>query len=203
MLNSVKVLIDKGALETLTSSEFNLCLTRDVKSGGKIFKGNVVFAMVPTKQLEPEVALEWEDKYQVFETKSYEGGVKVLSDTQLADLKLGQKATFDGRGVGHVIGEENLNKPLTVRNDWEEDAHVGVRSYDLKTQTYNSLFLSPKVLTEMTCEVTPINKFSIFWHQYLETDTIIDDTVSDAFEFEFPGAGITLKYSKNKPHWSL
>ena len=105
-------------------------------------------------------------------------------------------------GDGPVVGEEDLNKPLTVRNEWKEDARVGVRSYDLKTKTYNSLFVSPKILTDMTSELTPIRKFSVFWHQQLVTDTIIDDTVADPFPFEVTGGGITIKYSKEKPHWS-
>jgi len=119
------------------------------------------------------------------------------------DIKLGQKATIDVNGDGHVVGKEDLNKPLTVRNEWTEGARVGIRSYDLQTQTYNSLFLSPKLMTDMTSVLTPINIFSIFWHQHLVTDTIIDDAVSDPFVFEITGSGITIKYSQHKPHWSL
>ena len=75
---NVKVLVDNDALETLMGSDFNLCLTRDVKVGQKTHKGNVVFAMVPSKKLAPEVGLEWEDKYQVFETTSYEVSLHLI-----------------------------------------------------------------------------------------------------------------------------
>src|SRR4029077_17672546 len=68
---NVKVAIGSDALETLMSSGFNLCLTRDVKFGGTVQKGNVIFAMVSTDNLAPIVELQWEDKYQVFETMSY------------------------------------------------------------------------------------------------------------------------------------
>jgi hypothetical protein len=79
MTSKVKVIIDGDALKTLMSSDFNLCLTRDVKVGAKVLKGNVVFAMVPTKNLAPEVELEWEDKYQVFETMAYKVSLHLSS----------------------------------------------------------------------------------------------------------------------------
>ncbi|KAF8344559.1 hypothetical protein F5887DRAFT_918117 [Amanita rubescens] len=199
----VKVLIDRDALETLVGRDFNLCLTRDVKAGPKILKGNVIFAMVPNKSLGLEVKLEWEEKYQVFETMSYQEGTKVTSGTEFADIKLGQKATFDDHGDGRVIGDVDQNKPLGVQNDWREDARVGVRSFNPITDTYHSLFLSSKILTDMTSELTPIKKFSIFWHQYLVTDTIIDNAVSDPFVFEMNRDEITIKYAKEQPHWSF
>ncbi|KAF8329597.1 hypothetical protein F5887DRAFT_115756 [Amanita rubescens] len=202
MMSKVKVLIDGEALKTLMGSDFNLCLTRDVKVGPKILKGNVVFSMVPTTHLAPEVGLEWEDKYQVFETMSYRAGVKVTYGTEFVDIKLGQKVTFDYHGNGKVTGEGDQTRPLGVRNDWKEDARVGVRSFDPTTDTYNALFLSPQILTDMTSELTPIKKFSIFWHQHLITDTIIDETVSDPYVFEMTGDEITIKYAKDKPHWS-
>jgi hypothetical protein len=80
---------------------------------------------------------------------------------------------------------------------------VGVRSFDPISNAYNTLFLSPQILTEMTSDLTPIKKFSIFWHQHLVTDTIIDDTISDPYVFELTGKDeITIKYAKEKPHWS-
>ncbi|KAF8344555.1 hypothetical protein F5887DRAFT_263871 [Amanita rubescens] len=202
MTTKIKVLVDGDALQTLMNSEFNLCLTRDVKVGTKILKGNVVFSMVPTKSLAPEVELEWEDKYQVFETTSYKAGVKVSSGTKFVDMKLGQKVTFDIHGAGKAVGEGDQSKPLAVRNDWKEDARVGVRSFDPITETYNALFLSPQILTDMTSELTPIRKFSIFWHQHLITDTIIDETVSDPYVFEMTDDETIIRYAKDKPHWS-
>jgi hypothetical protein len=79
MMSKVNVLIDRDALETLIGCDFNLCLTRDVKVGPNILKGNVVFAMVPTKNLAPELRLDWEDKYQVFETTSYQVSLHLFS----------------------------------------------------------------------------------------------------------------------------
>jgi len=76
---NVKILVDNDALETLIGSDFNLCLTRDVKCGQKTLKGNVVFAMVPSKKLAAEVELALEDKYQVFETTSYEVSLHLFS----------------------------------------------------------------------------------------------------------------------------
>jgi len=76
---NVRVLVDKEVLETLMDSDFNLCLTRDVKYGQRTLKGNVVFAMVPSKHLADVVELAWEDKYQVFETTSYEVSLHLFS----------------------------------------------------------------------------------------------------------------------------
>ncbi|KAF8331539.1 hypothetical protein F5887DRAFT_1176323 [Amanita rubescens] len=215
MTSKVKVLIDGEALKTLIGSDFNLCLTRDVKVGPKILKGNVVFSMVPTKHLAPE----WDSSgrtsiksskrrrtgsvctYSVIDSLA-KAGVKVTSGTKFVDIELGQKVIFDAHGYGKVTGEGDQTKPLGVRNDWKEDARVGIRSFDPTTDTYNALFLSPQILTDMTSELTPIKKFSIFWHQHLITDTIIDETVSDPYVFEMTGDEITIKYAKDKPHWS-
>jgi len=74
MSTVVQIVIEKKALGTLIDSEFNLCIVRMVEIGDVEHKGNVVFAMVPFKDLRPGVTLRWEDKYQVFETTWYEVG---------------------------------------------------------------------------------------------------------------------------------
>ena len=80
---------------------------------------------------------------------------------------------------------------------------MGVRSFDPTTDTYHCFFLSPKIPIHTTSELTPTNKFTIFWHQHLATDIIIDDTVTDPFVFEMNGDDITLKYAKEPPYWSI
>ena len=79
MSTVVQVVIEKEALRTLMDSEFNLCIIRMVEVNGAEYKGNVVFAMVPFKDLRPGVTLRWEDKYQVFETTSYKVGLHLFA----------------------------------------------------------------------------------------------------------------------------
>ncbi|KAF8334384.1 hypothetical protein F5887DRAFT_918114 [Amanita rubescens] len=204
MSTVVQVVIQKEALETLIGSEFNLCIVRMVEVGDVEYKGNVVFAMVPFKDLRRGVTLQWEDKYQVFETTSYKVGSKVTAGTETADIKLGQQATFDVIGGADVTGGEDVKQPLHVRNDWKEGARVGVRNFDPTDESYHSLFLSPEILTDMTVKLTPTNKFAVFWHQQLVTDTITDlNTIADPFVFEINHRNMAkLIYGKEKPHWT-
>jgi len=121
--------------------------------------------------------------------------------TNTSDIKLGQQATFDINGAAEVTGGEDPKKPLYVRNDWKEDARVGIKNFDPIDESYHSLFLSPEILTNMLVKLTPTNKFAVFWNQHLVTDTVTDN-LTDPFVFEIDHNNTAkLTYGQEKPHW--
>ncbi|KAF8800349.1 hypothetical protein BYT27DRAFT_7245685 [Phlegmacium glaucopus] len=191
----LKVLVEATELQNLKSSGFNLCLTRDVQYGKNELKGNVVFAMIPAEKLAPVMTLSWEEKYQVYETNTFEAGVKVDVGTTVADIQGGQQADFDVNGAHKVHGPSKAGEPFHVQNDWQNWARVGVNNYDAATKQFASIFISPKVPLTTLSSLLPIQNYGVFWHMSLETNTMFDVAKTPTYPFSLTKVSeITLEY---------
>ncbi|KAF8800368.1 hypothetical protein BYT27DRAFT_7200278 [Phlegmacium glaucopus] len=191
----LKVLVEASELSNLKESGFNLCLTRDVVYGQNELRGNVVFAMIPAEKLAPVMTLIWEEKYQVYETNTFEVGVKVDVGTTIADIQGGQQADFDKNGAYKVHGPTRAGEPFNVQNDWQNWARVGVNNYDASTKKFASIFISPKVPLAMLSTLLPIQNYRVFWHMSLETNTIFDVAKTPTYSFSLTKVSdITLEY---------
>ncbi|KAF8800361.1 hypothetical protein BYT27DRAFT_6835783 [Phlegmacium glaucopus] len=170
-----------------------------MKYGAQEVSGNVVFSMIPAKKLAPTMEFSWEDKYQVFEVVSFQAGVKVEVSTDIADIKGGQLASFDANGCATITGSPKPG-PFFVRNEWYNQAHVGVNNFDTLAGRYAAIFISPKVPLMATTSLLPSNNYRIFWDMTLETDIMFDHTSTDPFQFTNDGQ-ITLEYKNGA--WSI
>ncbi|KAF8800346.1 hypothetical protein BYT27DRAFT_7342491 [Phlegmacium glaucopus] len=192
---TLKVKVAPKDLEIVKESKFNLCLTRNIQYGTTELEGNVVFSMVPAVKLAPNMSLSWKEKYQVYETSNSQGGFTVKVDTQIADIEGGQQADFDTNGSYKVHGVTERGKPFRVRNEWQHPACIGVNNYDATTDSYASIYISPKLPLYSTSVLLPLKNYNIFWDMRLITNTMIDYTYTDPYPFSLTDANeITLEY---------
>jgi len=181
---SVEVVVAPTDLAAMRESNFNLCFSKDVKYGAQEKKGNVVFSMIRSDQLGPTMNLSWEEAYEVFETTTFQAGAKVTVGTEVVPIEGGLRAHFDANGKAIVTGSVAAGSPFVVRNEWKNQASIGVNSYDVTTGKFASIFVSPKIPINSTSDLLPIKKFSVFWDMKLTTDTMFLETGTDPYPFD-------------------
>ncbi|KAF8800981.1 hypothetical protein BYT27DRAFT_7198762, partial [Phlegmacium glaucopus] len=74
---TINIIVNLEDFKNIRERDFNLCMARDVQYGEVEEQGNVVFSVVPAKNVSQVMSLKWEDvdKYQVYETSRFQPGV--------------------------------------------------------------------------------------------------------------------------------
>ncbi|KAF8800363.1 hypothetical protein BYT27DRAFT_7263009 [Phlegmacium glaucopus] len=189
-------------LVTLRADGFNFCLSRAVQFDGMLKPGNVVFYACPSKYLAPHIGVEWKDEYQVYGTTQPKTGEVVTVDTEIGDIVGDQVATIREDCTVKIYGGYSVGAPFHVENEWKDQACIGVSNYNVRSGTYSSFFVSPKVSKPSKSEILPMQLYTVFWNKKLATNTMFEPP-ADRFVFALtPGmAEITLTYKDKK--WAI
>jgi len=204
MALSVNIKLTDQQVDAFKGSNFSICFVRSINEGGTDQQGNVVFASIPSTELKPSMLCEWVEQYQVFEIHTFQGGVKVKSNTDVVDMEAGYTVKFDDHGHGAKTGPIAGDQAFHVENGFSPNACVGVNNYDPVRKAFTPIYVSTPNPLHTRSDLTPIKKFGIFLEKRLKTETMIDHTSTPIFSFDMTQINtISLEYKTDTGLWLI
>jgi hypothetical protein len=199
---SITVEIESSTLTTLLAGEYHLVLVRDMGEDGQTKAGNIVFATFPPKgpnKLSHTQTFSWKEEYAVYATsKGFQNGNPVSNGSSPVELQRGQTVVIEA-SKNDVTGSNDPTQPLTVVNEWNENAYIVVACKG-KTNDGKEVMI-PHYVSKVRVKgteslLTPVQTFSCFFVTSTTTKTMIDYSRTRFGNFTFGSGGnnCTVKY---------
>ncbi|KAH8665491.1 hypothetical protein BGZ61DRAFT_430853 [Ilyonectria robusta] len=191
----------------------SLCLARKVNNDySAVFISAGLRPSAGQKALNGNNTFEWVDRFQVFLTQSFSDGILIQESTNSVDILPGQISHYkDG-----ILGPAQSASTPSVWDTGDgagPDSSFGVGGYPIafhaaiKQQTgagqYTAIYVDPGVhMSTSLIQLTPKNKFLLFWSSVPSGETMAAIQPSQGFEFEFQAGSpsVTVRFGYASPN---
>lgn len=176
----VTVKLTPDCLSQLKENGYKLCFAKKVGN----FDYNVVWQSYD-RYLENN-SFSWVPQYSVFGSNSFRNGAAVEISCNPVQIGLGETATLNKSGIFNPAVTGGSVTAITIDNEYGS-IHLGVNQLSVGLsgdQISTPIFVTEKTAITGTIELTPVERFLVWFQQNIETGTMFSMVPSSAIEVD-------------------